>query len=153
MSIEEGSRNAPETSGRRSFIAMRGEVDTWAASLRHLMLLPVALSGWKLASYLDSLYFLLVEQAWHVAQGYNGESRVKRAGESHGAMSLIQNGEAQATEIAPLPIPVRVRGPAGKWGPCLRGQTAISWLTSMIACGLPCVCWCQRWRPLDAKRS
>jgi len=57
------------------------ELDTCAASLRHLMLLPVALSGLRLASYLDSPYFLLVEQAWHVAQGYNGDSRAKRAGE------------------------------------------------------------------------
>lgn len=50
------------------------EIDTYEASLRHLVQLLVALSGLRLASYLDSLDFLLVEQAWHVAQGCNGRT-------------------------------------------------------------------------------
>lgn len=60
---------------------MRERLIQCAASLRHLMLLPVAPSGLRLASYLDSL---LVEQAWHVAQGCNRDSRAKRAGGQEG---------------------------------------------------------------------
>lgn len=63
---------------------MRERLIQCAASLRHLMLLPVAPSGLRLASYLESLYFLLVEQAWHVAQGCNRDSRAKRAGGQEG---------------------------------------------------------------------
>lgn len=69
-----------------------GEIGTRVASLRHPMLLPVALSGSRLATCLDSPFPLLAEQAWHVAQGCNRDSRAKRAG---GPVSLIHNGMAQ----------------------------------------------------------
>lgn len=81
MRIDEGSWVAPWGKWQDELCRRAGEVDTWEASLRHLGQLPEAPSGLRLASYLDSLYFLLGQQAWHVAQGRNGDSRAERAGE------------------------------------------------------------------------
>lgn len=71
MSIDDGSWVALEANGRTSFVAVQKRLTHARPGLRHLLQLPVALSGLRLASYLDSLEFLLVEQAWHVAQGRN----------------------------------------------------------------------------------
>lgn len=91
--------------------------------MRHLLQLPVALSSLRLASYLDSLDLLLVEQAWHVAQRCNertGEPchviNPERVGTSHrDSPSKSQSGIESGREV----------------GTKFEGQTAMSQLIAM----------------------
>lgn len=104
MSIDEGSWVAPGANSSTGFVAVQtrlGHLRSACVTCYSFLWLSAVL---RLASYLDSPDFLLVEQAWHVTQGCNGTA--EQSEQASHAINPEWVGTSNRDSCHPNPSPV-----------------------------------------------